>query len=160
MVDKDTLKKIFLLNDLPDPILEKIGSIANLETFDEKAVLFEKNQELTSLYMVVSGKVRLSITTAAGESVILDEVFAGRIFGVAALMEESSSSFDAMCAEPSSIVIVSAKKMHQLFVEDFKIGHILMLKMVKLFKFRMERHTRQFLQSLATHPDIKKLQTK
>ncbi len=158
MVEKDELKKIFFLKDLPDTTLGKVGAIAQLETFDEESILFRQDQEQTLLYMLVSGKVFLNCRSASGKSLTLDEVSAGRTFGVSALMGESSGTFTAICAETSSIITVSGKQMRRLFEEDFEIGYALMLKVVELFKSRMEMHTRQFLHSLANHPEIKQFQ--
>lgn len=157
MVEKDVLKKIGFLKDLPDPFLEKIGAIAQLETFDEERILFRQNQEPTLLYMLVSGRIFLNSRSASGKSLTLDEVSAGRTFGVSALLGEAVGTFTAVCAEASSIVTVSGHQMRQLFEQDFEMGHIIMLKVVDLFKSRMEMHTRQFLHSLAAHPDIKQL---
>ena len=154
MVEKDDLKKISFLKDLPDAILEEVSAIAQLEIFDEESILFRQNQEQTLLYMLVSGKVFLNSRSGSGKSLTLDEVSAGRTFGVSALMGESSSTFTAVCAEKSSIITISGEQMRQLFEKDFKIGHTLMLKVVEIFKSRMEMHTRQFLHSLAMHPDI------
>ena len=60
MVEKENLKKIVFLKDLPDPILERIGAIAQIETFDEESILFRQNQGQTLLYMLLSGKVFLN----------------------------------------------------------------------------------------------------
>lgn len=158
MVEKEILKTIFFLQDLPEPMLEKISLNTEMQTFKAKTVLFEKDQALKELYMLVSGKVNLNIRTASGENLILDKVTAGRTFGIASLMKDSSTSFSAICAEDSSIITISSERIHQLFVEDFKMGHILMIQIVKLFKARMERHTSQFLHYLAAHPEIKRLQ--
>ncbi len=154
MVEKDDLKKISFLKDLPDPILEKIRAIAQLETFDEETILFRQNQEQTLLYMLVSGKVFLNCRSGSGNSLTLDEVSPGRTFGVSALMGELSGTFTAICAETSSIITISGKQLCQLFEEDFEIGHILMRKVVAIFRSRMQMHTRQFLHSLAKHPEI------
>ena len=154
MVEKDDLKKISFLKDLPDPILEKIRAIAQLETFDEETILFRQNQEQTLLYMLVSGKVFLNCRSASGESLTLDEVSPGRTFGVSALLGESSSTFTAICVEVSKIITLSGAQMHLLFEEDFQVGCTMMRKVIDLFKARMEMHTRQFLYSLARHPDI------
>lgn len=157
MVENDILKQMSFLNDLPDAILTKVGALAQLETFDKDTILFRKNQDLTLVYMLVSGKVLLNTITASGNPLTLDEVSPGRTFGIACLMTESSSAFTAVCAEKCSIIIVSGKDMRQLFEQDFQMGHTLMLKVVSLFRARMERHTQQFLQFLAMHPDIKEL---
>jgi CRP-like cAMP-binding protein len=154
MVEKDILKDIQFLSDLPDPVIEKIASIATLDVHEHDSTVFHQGQDLTHLYMLVSGKVHFTVSSASGKALILDKIFEGSTFGVFALLEDSSSAYSAICAEKSQVVCVSAKQMHQLFEEDFKLGHILMLKVVKLFKSRMEMHTRQFLMSLATHSEI------
>jgi signal-transduction protein with cAMP-binding, CBS, and nucleotidyltransferase domain len=158
MVEKEILKELLFLRDLPDPVIEKIASIATLETFDKQALVFKQHQDLTHLYMVVSGKVHFTVEAASGKALVLDKIYEGRTFGVSALMEESSSAYTAVCAEKTVVVSISGKQMHQLFEEDFKLGHLLMLKVVRLFKKRMEMHTRQFLLSLATHSEIKSLE--
>lgn len=157
MVEKQILKTIFLLQDIPEPMLEKISLNTQIQTIKAQTVLFEKDQALKRLYMLTSGVVHLTIRTASGQNLILDKVTAGRTFGIASLMEESSSSFSAVCAEDSSVITISSQKMHQLFVEDFKMGHQLMSRIVKLFKDRLERHTSQFLHYLSTHPEIEKI---
>lgn len=154
MVEKEILKKIVFLKDLPETILQDLGSIAQLETFDEETILFRQNQEPTLLYMLVSGKVFLNSRAGSGESLTLDEVMPGRTFGVSALMGESANTFTAICAETSSIVTLSGEQLRGLFEKDFKTGHTLMLKVVEIFKSRMTMHTRQFLHSLASHPEI------
>ncbi len=154
MVKKEILKDILFLDGLPDPVIEKIASIATLETHDKHSVLFHQNEDLTLLYMLISGKVHFTIASASGKALILDKIYEGRTFGVSALMEESSSAYTAICAEKSTVVSISGEQMHQLFEEDFKLGHLLMLNVVKLFKKRIELHTRQFLLSLASHSEI------
>lgn len=154
MVEKDIFKKIVFLKNLPDPILEKISTIAQFETFDEGNILFRQNQKQTFLYMLVSGKVFLNCRATSGKPLTLDEVSPGRTFGVSALMGESSSTFTAICAETCEVIRLSGEQMRLLFEEDFQVGHTLMLKVVEIFRSRMKMHTCQFLHSLATHPEI------
>jgi len=158
MVEKDILKELHFLKELPDPLIDKIGSIATLETHEKYTVLFRQNQDLTHLYMLVSGRVHFTVESLSGKVLILDKIDEGRTFGVSALMEESSSAYTAICAQESTVVSISGKDMHQLFEDDFKLGHLLMLNVVKLFKQRIELHTRQFLLSLASHPEIDQLE--
>ncbi|OGR22289.1 MAG: hypothetical protein A2277_17000 [Desulfobacterales bacterium RIFOXYA12_FULL_46_15] len=158
MVEKEYLKKIGFLKDLPDRILEKIGAISQLETFDEESLLFRQNQEKALLYMLVSGKVFLNSRSASGKSLTLDEVTPGRTFGVSTLLGGGhASTFTAICAETSTMITVSGEQMRQLFIDDFETGHAVILKVVELFRSRMEMHTRQFIQSLANHPEIRVL---
>jgi len=159
MMENNLLKKIGFLKDLPDAMLEKVGAIALLETFDKEKILFRQNQEKTHLFMLVSGKVFLNCSLASGKSLMLDEVSAGRTVGVSSLLGVYPSAFTAICAEPSSIITVSGHEMRQLFVEDFETGHALMLRVVEIFRSRMRMHTRQFLHSLLNHHEIIKLES-
>lgn len=160
MVENKLLQKIGFLKDLPDAMLEKVGAIAQLETFDKETILFRQNQEKAHLYMLVSGKVFLNCSLASGKSLTLDEVSAGRTVGVSSLLGVYPSAFTAICAETSSIITVSGQQMRQLSLEDFETGHALILKVVEIFRSRMEMHTRQFLHSLLNHHEIIKLESK
>ena len=124
MVEKDILKDIKFLSDLPDQVIEKIAAMATLEIHEQDTILFHQGQNLMHMYMLISGKVHFTVSSASGKSLILDKILEGRTFGVYALMEESSSIYSAICAEKSTIVSIPGKQMHQLFEEDFKIGHI------------------------------------
>ncbi|MCP4020624.1 MAG: Crp/Fnr family transcriptional regulator [Desulfobacteraceae bacterium] len=157
MVENDILKKIFFLNDLSHDILEKIGGIAQLQIFDEETTLFRQNQKQTLLYMLVKGKVFLNSRSEHGHSLTLDEVLSGRTFGVSALFGEDFSTFTAVCVEESQIVTISGEQMLNLFEQDHQVGYALMGRIVQLFKARKDKHTRQFLNTLATHPEMQKL---
>lgn len=134
MVEKEILKKIFFLQDLSDPVLEKFGAVAHMEQYAEKKALFQQNQNQPFVYMLVSGKVLLASRPGSKKPVTLDQVTAGRIFGASALLGESSAFLTAVCAEPSEIVTISGEKMRQLCEADVENGHKLMLNVVKIFK--------------------------
>jgi len=152
MVGIDTLKKIQFLEGLSDEVLEKIGAIAQLETFDEEAILVRQDQDQPLIYMLVSGKIFSNCRAASGKALTLDELSPGQSFGVSALIGKSPATFTAICAEECTVITLSADKMTQMFEQDYRVGHVLMQQVVELFKSNMNKHTRQFLRSLATHP--------
>ena len=156
MVDKDTLKKIFFLKDLPDHVLEKIGKIAQIRTYEKDQILYHQDENQNVVFMLVDGLVSLNSRSQKGLSMTLDEVTPGRIFGVPALLNDACGAFTAVCAKPCTMIALSAPKMRDLFDEDFEIGHIFMRKMVEMYKSRREMHTKQFVHSLKTHPEIKR----
>ncbi len=152
MVEIDKLKKIQFLEGLSDEVLEKIGAIAQLETFDEEAILVRQDQNQHLIYMLVSGKIFSNCRSSSGKALTLDELSPGQTFGVSALIGESPATFTAICAEECTVITLSADQMTKLFEQDYKFGAVLMQQVVELFKAKMNKHTRQFLHSLATHP--------
>lgn len=154
MVGIDVLKKIDFLKDLPLDILEKIGVIAQLETFDEESILIRQDQKQHLVYMLVSGKIFLNARSSSGKNLTIDELLPGQTFGVSSLLGASWATFTAICAQESLVVTLSALQMIQLFESDYKLGYRFIQQVVHLFKTRKNRHTQQFLKSLAAHPAL------
>ncbi len=155
MVGIDTLKKIHFLQDLSDEILEKIGAVAQLETFDEEAILVRQDQKLHLIYMLISGKIFSNCRSASGTALTLDELSPGQAFGVSSLVGDSLATFTAICAEECTVITLSADQMIKLFEQDYKVGYVVMQQVVELCKSKMNKHTLNFLHSLAIHPSIK-----
>ena len=157
MVTKSMLQKIHFLMDLPDHILQKIGEIAIIQEYDADHVIYKQDEVQNTFYMLIAGKVLLNSTSQKGLTMTLDEVRPGRIFGVPALLHDSRGAFTAVCAKPCTLITLAGPQMRKLFTDDFEIGHIVMRKLVEMYKMRRDMHTQQFLHSLKTHPEIQKL---
>ncbi len=148
----DTLKQIRFLNALSDQFLEEIVTIAELNHFGEEEILFEQGEHQSLIYMLVEGKIFLNCKSVGGKLITLDEVLAGQTFGVSALLDDFTTTFTAICAEPSKVITISAHHMQRLFERDYALGHQVMEQVVNNFKKRMNKHTRQFMHSLEHHP--------
>ncbi len=154
MVSINDLKRINFIKELPDEILEKIGTVAQLETFDEEALLVRQDQAQHLIYMLVSGTVFLNCRGTGGKAYTLDELSPGQTFGVSALLDNSPATYTAICAEECTLVTLASAQMLQLFKSDYTIGYTVMQRVVEKFKTRMNLHTTQFLASLANHPAV------
>ena len=156
MVKIEQLKKILFFQGLSDEILTEIGNIAKIETYEEETEFFRQNQNLSHFYMLLSGRIFLNSRSPKGVSLTLDEVTEGHSFGLSAIMGEAESSFSAICAEKSEVIMINNEKMLELFKTNRELGYVITLRIVQLFRSRMNKHTQQFLESIANHPEIKK----
>ena len=154
MVDIKDLKKINFLRDLPDGVLEKIGSVAQLENFNEEAILIRQDQDQHLIFMLVSGRIFLNCRAAGGQAYTLEELKPGQTFGVSALLDNSPATYTAICAEDSTVITIASAQLLQLFRSDYAAGYEVMQKVVEKFKTRMNRHTKVFMETLASHPAI------
>ncbi|MCK5099220.1 MAG: cyclic nucleotide-binding domain-containing protein [Desulfobacteraceae bacterium] len=155
MIQTEQLKKILFFQGLSDKILAEIGNIADIKTYEEETELFKQNQKLSKFYMLLSGKIFLN-TRTKGSSLTLDEVTPGRSFGLSALIGDTESSFAAICAEKSEVITIHNDDMLKLFENNQELGYLITLRVVQLFRSRIQKQTQQFLQSIASHPEIKK----
>lgn len=154
MVEIADLKKINFMTELPGDVLEKVAAVAQLEDFGEEAILLRQGEAQNLIYMLVSGKIFINCRASTGKALTLDELTAGQTFGLSALLDNSPSTYTAICAEESRIITVSSAQLLQVFEADYSIGYQFMQKVVEKFKNRMGRHTQRFIEVLASHPAI------
>jgi CRP-like cAMP-binding protein len=154
MVDTRDLTKISFFKDLPGSMLGQIASIAQMDLLEKGQVLFRQGQVLDYMYALASGGVYLNSMSPMKKILTLDEVLPGECFGLSTLIGTARSSFTAVCSENSNVITLSGEKMTALFEADKSLGFAVMTKVTQLFKSRMDKHTKQFVHSIATHPDI------
>jgi CRP/FNR family transcriptional regulator, cyclic AMP receptor protein len=154
MISIDQLKKIQFLQDLPDDILEKISPHARQAVFEPDTILVRQNETQYLVHMLVSGKICLNARSDTGRVLTLDEIEPGQSFGLSALFGKFPATFTAVCTEPCDIIVLSGDLMAKLFETDHRIGYAVMRRVAQLFKDRMNKHTGQFIHSLAIHPAI------
>lgn len=75
-----------LLADLPGDDVRQLLSIARRRTFGKGEVVFHRDDPADSLHLVVHGRFGARVTTSLGDSVLLDVLGPGQIFGELALL--------------------------------------------------------------------------
>jgi len=97
MVELTDLKKINFMKDLPEEVLEKVASVAQLEHFGEEAILIRQDQEQSLIYMLVSGNIFINSRSGSGEALTLEELTAGQTFGLLPAGEFPVHLFGHLC---------------------------------------------------------------
>ncbi|MBN2125143.1 MAG: Crp/Fnr family transcriptional regulator [Deltaproteobacteria bacterium] len=156
MVSLDELKKIYLLGELTDSMIENLSPIADLHDYQDREVIFREGQEAKNFFMLAQGKVLLEVQASDTILISLGSIKPGYSFGWSALLPGSSYTAYAMCAEHCEVITVPGEKFLGLMEEDHTMGYLIMQGVVRILKKRLERRTEQFLKTLREHPDIKK----
>jgi CRP/FNR family cyclic AMP-dependent transcriptional regulator len=155
MVSLEELKKIYLLANLSNAMVEKLRPITGVRTYEDREIIFREGQKADDFYMLLSGKVLLEVEASETIMIALGSIKPGYSFGWSALLPESSYTAFAMCAEPSEVVVVPGEGFLALLDEDHHMGYRIMEGVVRILKKRLERRTSQFLKTLRKHPDIR-----
>jgi CRP-like cAMP-binding protein len=156
MVPRNDLKRIYMLSDMPDGMLDRLAGIARLYIYSAKMPLFDSGENLKHFYMVLTGRVSLSIDLVTDVSITLGTVGQGHACGVSAFIPESRSSSKAVCDEPSELIVLSADEVFALFEEDWDLAYQLTSRIVRLFKAIMDHRTSIFLKTLRNNPEVQK----
>lgn len=101
------LGNIPLFSSLSESHLQALSAHAVTRTFPKNAIIVNEGDTSNSLYIIVSGKVKIFLSDEQGKEIILDIQGPGEYFGEIALLDEAPRSASVMTLDASSFVIIS-----------------------------------------------------
>jgi len=101
---------------LPQPLLDKIATIATVRTFPKRSIIVTEGDDTDSLYLVLSGKARVFVADDKGREVQLNQLGAGEYFGEVTL-DGGPRSASVMAVEDCRCAIVKRGELTK-FIEQ------------------------------------------
>ncbi|HZQ25000.1 MAG TPA: Crp/Fnr family transcriptional regulator [Terriglobales bacterium] len=89
--------------DLPKRSLEDLEKVKYASSFPQSAVLFVEGQAARGVYIVCSGRVKLSTTSRDGKTLILRIAEAGEVLGLHATVSGKPYELTAEALQPSQL---------------------------------------------------------
>ncbi|HVY61901.1 MAG TPA: cyclic nucleotide-binding domain-containing protein [Planctomycetota bacterium] len=103
MVDPELRIEVPMFQTLPLAERERLAGLMKEEILPGGRVLFEVGDPGTSMYIVVKGKIRISIAGDSGEEVQLAALGGGEFFGELALLDQNPRSARATAIEETTL---------------------------------------------------------
>jgi CRP-like cAMP-binding protein len=147
MIEVNDLKSVLLLSYLEDPMLQKIVEITLITKINAGNYFFREDEDAKHLYSVIDGKVGLEIAKNSSTRVLVDTLPQGRTFGFSALVdtEERKYTSSAKAITDTKVFFWKATDLETLFNQDCKLGFMLMRRIAKIIKTRLQIRNVQFL---------------
>jgi len=155
MVKLEDLKRIVLLKDVPDHLLEIIAQEAQLSIFGADTELITLDEEVSTFFMLIMGQVAIKQALTPDIDVILDYIQSGASFGSSALFQGGKASYTATCQETCEVITLSGPKMVQMFEENHELGFHVMAGVARQYKQNMDLRARMIMETLDRRPDIR-----
>jgi len=155
MVKIEDLKRINLLRDVPDHLLEIFAGEAQLSIFGAGTRLITVDKPVDTFYMLIMGQVAIKKELTPEIDVIFDYIQSGSSFGTSALIHESKASYSAVCQEPCEAITVSGKRMIQLFEQNHELAYYMMLGVSRQYKRKMDMRAQMIMKTLDKNPGLK-----
>jgi CRP/FNR family transcriptional regulator, cyclic AMP receptor protein len=127
------LRKHPIFCDLEPEALDQLCRYAKHATLKRGATIFSKGDPGTSLIAVVSGTVKISISSAEGRSAILNLIGAGEIFGEVALLDGLVRTADATANTNCEIFVIDRRD----FIPFVRSQPALAMKLIELLCTRL-----------------------
>jgi CRP/FNR family transcriptional regulator, cyclic AMP receptor protein len=92
--------------NLPHPLLAEFNGVGNLTLYPADVVLLSEGEVPRGVYIVCSGRAKLSVLAKDGKTVILKVAGDRQVLGLSAIVSEQPSPFEATTIEPCQIKFV------------------------------------------------------
>ncbi len=100
------LSKLEIFSQLGDRELEELIEVARVENVPARAEIFHKGDEAQTLFVILSGRLKVTATSAEGEEVILSIMEPHETIGEVALFASSPRTGTVTALEPCELLVL------------------------------------------------------
>jgi CRP/FNR family transcriptional regulator, cyclic AMP receptor protein len=136
-MDPLALRRCALFQTLSSAQLAEIAAIATARDLPGGAAVFKEGDAGAEMFVVVSGRVRISkMVKGVGEEAltILD---AGAYFGEMAMIDDAPRSADALAHTPCALAVIRRDDLDQLMFVDKELAYVLLWTFVRTLTSRL-----------------------
>lgn len=137
-LDADELKKVWRPKSaLTTRSTQALHSVGVLRTWTDGQVLLSRGQPTSAAWLVVSGRVRISVITAEGEEQLLRWMLPGEIAGLSSVFAEATNPADMVSHGLTEVLHIERTRLIELIERDSAVAldllRILGLRVNQLF---------------------------
>ena len=103
----EALRSVPLFASLTDAAATELRNLLKIEDIPGSTQLFQKGEQGAGMYLIESGRIRISITDEDGHEVTLADLAQGDFFGEMALIDGRNRSADARVIEDARLAVLS-----------------------------------------------------
>jgi CRP/FNR family cyclic AMP-dependent transcriptional regulator len=112
------LRKVNLFAALGENELEVIARIAHERTFGKGHVVFQEGEAGDALYIILKGKVKVSLYDESGREYILDIIADEGFFGELSLIDDLPRSANVITMDNSELLVIHRQDFTRLLIEN------------------------------------------
>jgi CRP/FNR family cyclic AMP-dependent transcriptional regulator len=116
------IESIPLFAGLPDEDLAQVENHGSIKTYRKNTIVINQDDESDSLYVILSGSVKVFISGEDGREVVLNQKGEGEYFGEMALIDRQPRSASVLTLQPSRFMIISRTDFMQCLSRNPRIA--------------------------------------
>lgn len=136
-MDAAVLKKVALFEGLTQGQLAKVARIALSRSHAAGDFLFREGDSGQEMFILTTGKVRISKSVPGIGEEALAILEAGQYFGEMAVIEDSPRSADAIAHSDCTVWVIERAKLDQLMFTDKDLAYVLLWTFVHTLSERL-----------------------
>ena len=125
------LRNIPLFANLSDEDIAMISAEVTAKSFPKHTIIMSEGEKSDSMYVVVSGKVKVLISDEEGKEIILSILGPGEFFGEMALIDNQPRSATVITMEPSHFNVIAQADFMRVLTKNPSIAQTILRALAK-----------------------------
>ena len=130
-VSTTVLKSVPLFASFPDDQLRMLVTVVTRRSAPRGSVIMAAGDQIDSLYIVISGRLKVMMSDADGKEVILSLIGPGEFFGEMGLIDDSPRSASVTAIEPCELLSIAKRDFKKCLAENFEMTMAVMRGLVR-----------------------------
>ena len=130
-VSTTVLKAVPLFASFPDDQLRTLAAVVTRRSAPRASVIMAAGDQIDSLYIVISGRLKVMMGDADGKEVILSLIGPGEFFGEMGLIDDAPRSASVVTIEPCELLSISKRDFKKCLAENFEMATAVMRSLVR-----------------------------
>jgi CRP/FNR family transcriptional regulator, cyclic AMP receptor protein len=131
LVTTSILKNVLMFASLPDEQLNELAAVVSRRSASRGTTVIASGDPIDSLYIVVSGRLKVMMSDAEGKEVILTILGAGEVFGEMGLIDDSPRSANVVALEACELLSVNKRDFNRCLSANSDMAMAVMRGLVK-----------------------------
>jgi CRP/FNR family cyclic AMP-dependent transcriptional regulator len=130
-VSTAVLKNVPMFASFPDEPLRVLATVVTRRSATRGTTIMAAGDLVDSLYIVISGRLKVMMSDAEGKEVILSILGSGEFFGEMGLIDDSPRSASVVAIETCELLCVNKRDFNRCLAENFDMAMAVMRGLVK-----------------------------
>jgi len=139
MDDQELLRTVPIFSELSEADIASLARLTSRRTCPKDTVVFFENEEGDSFFIIVDGRIKVTILGDDGREVILSVLGRGDFFGEMALLDNEPRSATAIAVEDSELLSLHRNDFQSVLSDNRSI----MSALIKILTARLRRANHQ-----------------
>jgi len=130
-VSTAVLKTVPLFTSFPEDQLRMLTTMVTRKSAPRSTTIMAGGDPIDSLYIVLSGRLKVMMSDSEGKEVILTIHGPGEFFGEMGLIDDEPRSATVMTIEPCELLSIAKRDFKKCLAENFEMAMAVMRSLVK-----------------------------
>ncbi len=130
-VSTAVLKSVPLFASFPDEQLRMLVTAVTRRSAPRGSIIMAAGDPNDSLYLIISGRLKVMMGDADGKEVILSIIGPGEFFGEMGLIDDSPRSASVVTIEPCELLSLAKRDFKKCLAENFEMAMAVMRGLVR-----------------------------